>query len=87
MGFAQRPSTRLGVALERLERPSVPTAEQRTPARKAPRNSNKESEAPLAPGTVRGRDAKRSPIIITTLGNGYLGSRIDEERSELRYLV
>jgi trehalose/maltose hydrolase-like predicted phosphorylase len=24
---------------------------------------------------------------ITTLGNGYLGSRIDEERSEMRYLV
>ena len=22
-----------------------------------------------------------------TLGNGYLGSRIDEERSEIRYLV
>lgn len=22
-----------------------------------------------------------------TLGNGYLGSRIDEERSEMRYLV
>ena len=26
-------------------------------------------------------------IIHTTLGNGYLGSRIDEERSEMRYLV
>ena len=24
---------------------------------------------------------------FTTLGNGYLGSRIDEERSEMRYLV
>ena len=24
---------------------------------------------------------------ITTLGNGYLGSRIDEERSKMRYLV
>ncbi|CAN7087952.1 unnamed protein product, partial [Brassica rapa subsp. narinosa] len=23
----------------------------------------------------------------TTLGNGYLGSRIDEERSKMRYLV
>lgn len=23
----------------------------------------------------------------TTLGNGYLGSRIDEERSEMRYMV
>ena len=26
-------------------------------------------------------------ISRTTLGNGYLGSRIDEERSEMRYLV
>lgn len=26
-------------------------------------------------------------LIHTTLGNGYLGSRIDEERSEMRYLV
>ena len=25
--------------------------------------------------------------IKTTLGNGYLGSRIDEERSKMRYLV
>lgn len=25
--------------------------------------------------------------VNTTLGNGYLGSRIDEERSEMRYLV
>ncbi len=24
---------------------------------------------------------------VTTLGNGYLGSCIDEERSEMRYLV
>jgi hypothetical protein len=26
-------------------------------------------------------------LIDMTLGNGYLGSRIDEERSEMRYLV
>jgi hypothetical protein len=26
-------------------------------------------------------------VNFTTLGNGYLGSRIDEERSEMRYLV
>lgn len=26
-------------------------------------------------------------IIHMTLGNGYLGSRIDEERSKMRYLV
>jgi hypothetical protein len=24
---------------------------------------------------------------MTTLNNGYLGSRIDEERSEMRYVV
>jgi trehalose/maltose hydrolase-like predicted phosphorylase len=29
----------------------------------------------------------QSYLIHTTLGNGYLGSRIDEERSEMRYLV
>ena len=39
-----------------------------------------------------GRPAFRSPcsddiLIHTTLGNGYLGSRIDEERSKMRYLV
>lgn len=28
-----------------------------------------------------------SLMSLTTLGNGYLGSRIDEERSEMRYLV
>ena len=26
-------------------------------------------------------------LFKTTLGNGYLGFRIDEERSEMRYLV
>ena len=26
-------------------------------------------------------------FVLTTLGNGYLGSGIDEERSEMRYLV
>ena len=36
--------------------------------------------------------AYRSPrsdhiLTNTTLGNGYLGSRIDEERSKMRYLV
>ena len=30
---------------------------------------------------------QRLILIHTTLGNGYLGSRIDEERSEMRYLV
>ena len=30
---------------------------------------------------------RRILYVKTTLGNGYLGSRIDEERSEMRYLV
>ena len=44
--------------------------------------------APAAPETVR-RGVRRllSHVSKTTLGNGYLGSRIDEERSEMRYLV
>ena len=37
---------------------------------------------------VSGHGMCRQVITITTtLGNGYLGSRIDEERSEMRYLV
>ena len=38
---------------------------------------------------VRGScGGKRAALLTqTTLGNGYLGSRIDEERSEMRYLV
>ena len=57
------------------------------------------NEAPsLRPSPVRGMlrtggtDARQSitrvsESIKTTLGNGYLGSRIDEERSKMRYLV
>lgn len=40
-----------------------------------------------ADGPGRPPPASRSYKIHTTLGNGYLGSRIDEERSEMRYLV
>ena len=40
-----------------------------------------------ADGPGRPPPASRSYKIDTTLGNGYLGSRIDEERSEMRYLV
>lgn len=36
---------------------------------------------------VRVRARRRLRYVKTTLGNGYLGSRIDEERSEMRYLV
>uniref|UniRef100_A0A8B9UUP7 Uncharacterized protein n=1 Tax=Anas zonorhyncha TaxID=75864 RepID=A0A8B9UUP7_9AVES len=46
----------------------------------------------LPPAPRSGRPAFRSQgsgytLIDTTLGNGYLGSRIDEERSKMRYLV
>lgn len=49
------------------------------------------------PVILRGAPAPGLPVklarlwnntnVHTTLGNGYLGSRIDEERSEMRYLV
>ena len=41
-------------------------------------------------GYVRPADHALCNVAIlnnTTLGNGYLGSRIDEERSKMRYLV
>lgn len=38
-------------------------------------------------GVPIGRALDFSRVHRTTLGNGYLGSRIDEERSEMRYLV
>lgn len=41
----------------------------------------------LVPGHGALSAAIHHIITITTLGNGYLGSRIDEERSEMRYLV
>jgi trehalose/maltose hydrolase-like predicted phosphorylase len=41
----------------------------------------------LVPGHGALGAAIHQLITIMTLGNGYLGSRIDEERSEMRYLV
>jgi hypothetical protein len=40
-----------------------------------------------APRPRRAREEPRFDRNEMTLGNGYLGSRIDEERSEMRYLV
>ena len=59
--------------------------DRRTPARRAPRNTKLGSGGPAR----RAREARRAEDARnrTTLGNGYLGSRIDEERSEMRYLV
>ena len=39
------------------------------------------------PVTVLVQVVQQHILHIMTLGNGYLGSRIDEERSEMRYLV
>ncbi len=64
------------------------SSEQRTPARNAPRNLTTKQRAPVAPvpiGRVGGSSSFHQTQ--TTLGNGYLGSRIDEERSKMRYLV
>ncbi|PPZ38291.1 hypothetical protein C5P26_26495, partial [Escherichia coli] len=49
-------------------------------ARSAKEHETKKSALPF--GTRRPLSRTR-----TTLGNGYLGSRIDEERSKMRYLV
>ncbi|KAJ1383250.1 hypothetical protein SESBI_43574 [Sesbania bispinosa] len=58
-----------------------------TPALNAPRNYNSYA-APVDPETVLVRGGRNTSLLNTmTLGNGYLGSCIDEERSEMRYLV
>lgn len=44
-------------------------------------------DAPMAPVRGVAVGMRRILKVKTTLGNGYLGSRIDEERSEMRYLV
>lgn len=53
-------------------------------------NGVKEHLDCLAWGAARhaGRTSSSDHMLINmTLGNGYLGSRIDEERSKMRYLV
>jgi hypothetical protein len=57
-------------------------------------NPGAECAKELKPKSVAGRlghDVRAGVDVLylskTTLGNGYLGSRIDEERSEMRYLV
>ena len=56
--------------------------------RNTARDDAKEHEKAEAPAsrsaTAPGAEANEKN---TTLGNGYLGSRIDEERSEMRYVV
>lgn len=60
--------------------------DEQTPAWKAPRNTKLRACLSRPVRGARGR-ACASFETKTTLGNGYLGSRIDEERSEMRYLV
>jgi hypothetical protein len=56
-------------------------------ARKVSRNMQPNGQRSPFPETVRARMLCCDLKSKTTLGNGYLGSRIDEERSEMRYLV
>ena len=62
-----------------------PRDEQQTSARDAPRKRNERARP--RPPQGRRRGAASFTYAKMTLGNGYLGSRIDEERSEMRYLV
>lgn len=48
---------------------------------------HEQKRVPPLPDPGRGGDVASFLRNRTTLGNGYLGSRIDEERSEMRYLV
>lgn len=59
------------------------------PRRELRQGNEKEDVRSPRPGNGVARGLRRRDVTIdeTTLGNGYLGSRIDEERSEMRYLV
>jgi hypothetical protein len=70
--------------------PTLPRG--RVAAKKNPRRLGHQGTPVLPPAPWSGQPAFRSPgssytLIDTTIGNGYLGSRIDEERSKMRYLV
>lgn len=62
---------------------------QQNPGASGAKELKRSKAARRRPGNGAGRPALRlMPFASeTTLGNGYLGSRIDEERSEMRYLV
>ena len=79
---------RVNVSLSSPHPTSRGWAIDRSSVRSALRNNELGSGGPL--GVRRGArcvgDSSES-INQTTLGNGYLGSCIDEERSEMRYLV
>ena len=59
----------------------------KTPARHVPRKTINEKDLTCYAPFVVCILSVSSFESQTTLGNGYLGSRIDEERSKMRYLV
>ncbi|KAI6684044.1 hypothetical protein NL676_029957 [Syzygium grande] len=63
------------------------SAAQQTSTWNAPRNFNKRAMLPPPQTWYMCGMPCNLLLFITTLGNGYLGSCIDEECSELRYLV
>lgn len=78
-------------------RPSPPPARHvalraglTNPGAESAKENRNEAPDPLS-CPVRGVHGLGASVCLlnvkTTLGNGYLGSRIDEERSEMRYLV
>lgn len=80
----RRHRSSLGQVLDNLPSSELGLGVKEPTAPKASRNTVPSSGTRLAcwPPPVL-----QSYLIHTTLGNGYLGSRIDEERSEMRYLV
>jgi hypothetical protein len=63
------------------------SAAQTNPGAKSRQGSSNELALPCRPRDGVRLGVRRILYVKTTLGNGYLGSRIDEERSEMRYLV
>ncbi|WZY99806.1 hypothetical protein YC2023_072135 [Brassica napus] len=81
--LCDHPSPRLQFWLDRMHSfrisPNPETKSVKENATKQPASAN--------PETVFVRKQCCNVKSKTTLGNGYLGSRIDEERSKMRYLV
>ncbi len=78
----RRPGSRGPVRSGGLGRPLPFTGKGRTRSAKPPIKSTTRNILKILTAALCGR---RQPK--TTLNNGYLGSRIDEERSEMRYVV
>jgi hypothetical protein len=89
------------VSRPETQAPRTPSSLTETPAGFRPRANNPgagrrqgtpngpQGAAPPSAGRAPGAARAEKTVVLTetTLGNGYLGSRIDEERSEMRYLV